>query len=293
MRKYIYQPPATDTPMTIACFVSGTGTNYERIAEKSPRHNYIVFTNRPGCEGAVKAAGLGHSVVELSHLPFLAPAREHYGSSIVPRNCPERVAYEKEALKRVEAAAGRQPDLICLAGYDQWVTDWMVDAYYPRILNVHPGDTVKGYDGLHWVPSARAIIAGDTSLRSTLFLVDKGEDTGPVLMQSQPLDIIETLGRIESEAAGKLLKSYEKLTGFITSHRITSYRQFRQTASEEEASLLKSICIKLQSELKVRGDWEIYPFGVHDLIASGRVEIDGRIIFVDGQQLPAAGYPLS
>jgi len=62
----------------------------------------------------------------------------------------------------------------------------MVEQYYPHILNVHPGDTTKGYDGLYWIPTAKAILAGDDSIRSTLFIVDKGEDTGPVLVQSFP-----------------------------------------------------------------------------------------------------------
>ena len=97
---------------------------------------------------------------------------------MVPRNCFERIQYEKEAFRLIENKLGR-PDLICLAGYDQWLTDWTVGKYYPRILNVHPGDTTKGYDGLHWIPAAKAILAGDKSLRSTLFIVDKGEDTGP------------------------------------------------------------------------------------------------------------------
>ena len=57
-----------------------------------------------------------------------------------------------------------------------------------------PGDTTKDYKGLHWMPSAKAIIAGDESLRSTLFIADKSEDKGPILLQSKPLDIIRTLG---------------------------------------------------------------------------------------------------
>ena len=41
----------------------------------------------------------------------------------------------------VEQVLNSQPDLICLAGYDLWIGDWMVNRYYPKILNVHPGDT--------------------------------------------------------------------------------------------------------------------------------------------------------
>jgi hypothetical protein len=46
----------------------------------------------------------------------------------------------------------------------------------------------------------------------------------------------------------------------------------------------------LQEILKVSGDWKIYPFAVHDLIAQGRVEIDGRTIYVEGEKMPPYGY---
>ena len=40
----------------------------------------------------------------------------------------------------VEQTLNGQPDLICLAGYDLWIGNWMVNRYFPRILNVHPAD---------------------------------------------------------------------------------------------------------------------------------------------------------
>jgi len=140
-----------------------------------------------------------HEIIELSHILYLKEARRKYGAGKIPRNCPERVQYEQEISRRVENKLGREPDLICLAGFDLWNTDWMIDKYYPRIINVHPGDMTKAYEGLHWMPSAKAIIAGDESLRSTLFIADKSEDKGPILMQSKPLNIIRTLSELESQ----------------------------------------------------------------------------------------------
>jgi phosphoribosylglycinamide formyltransferase-1 len=172
--------------MTIACFISGSGTNYREIARAGPGHRYIVFTNRPGCAGVAIARANGHEVIEISHTPYLREAKVKYGLGAVPRNCPDRVNFEKELCGQIETRLGRRPDLICLAGYDQWLTDWMVDRYFPHLLNVHPGDTTRGYDGLYWTPSAKAILAGDEEVRTTLFLVDKGEDTGPVVAQSNP-----------------------------------------------------------------------------------------------------------
>ena len=276
--------------MTIVCFVSGSGTNYREIAAKNVNHDYIVFTNRPECGGVAIARSNKHAVIELSHIPYLKDARKRYGSGNIPRNCPERVKYEQRLCALIESRIGGEPDLVCLAGYDQWLTDFIVDKYYPRILNVHPGDTTKGYNGLHWVPSAKAILAGDEVIRSSLFFVDKGEDTGPVLVQSRPLSIPETIDKLTSGGRKELSKGLHEVTSFAATHDIETYEDFEKKAGEELFRMMELICKKLQEALKVAGDWQIYPFAVHDLIAQGRVQIDGRTVYVDGMKMPEHGY---
>jgi phosphoribosylglycinamide formyltransferase-1 len=292
MQKLIYDPVKSGKVMTIVCFISGSGTNYREIAARNPNHNYLVFTNRPGCAGLAIARANKHEIIELSHILYLKEARRKYGAGKIPRNCPERVQYEQEISRRIENKLGREPDLICLAGFDLWNTDWMIDKYYPRIINVHPGDMTKAYEGLHWMPSAKAIIAGDESLRSTLFIADKSEDKGPILMQSKPLNIIRTLSELESQGEKGLTAGLKRISDFIRLHNITSYDDFRAKADEEMQKAMGNICIRLQDALKVKGDWEIYPFAVHDLIAQGRVAVDGRQVFIDGKQMPAWGYRL-
>ena len=276
--------------MTIVCFISGSGTNYREIAARNPDHHYLVFTNRPKCEGISIARKNNHEVIELSHIPYLREARNKYGAGNVPRNCPERLAFEQEVISLIENKLKKEPDLICLAGYDQLNTDWMVDRYYPRILNVHPGDTTKGYDGLHWVASAKAILAGEETLRSTLFLVDKGLDNGPVLVQSAPLDILQVLTRLETSGHAGLLDSFKNVKAYATSQAIKTYQDFITTAGEDLREQMARICGDLQNALKVAGDWKIYPFGVHDLIAKGRVEVEGKTVYVDGDEMPVYGY---
>jgi phosphoribosylglycinamide formyltransferase-1 len=276
--------------MTILFFVSGSGTNYREVVKKNPDHNYVVFTNRPECGGAAIAREYGHELIVLSHIPFLREARKRYGAGNVPRNAAERVKFEQEAFNLIESRIGRQPDLVCLAGYDQWNTDWMVDRYYPKILNVHPGDTTRGYAGLHWLPSAKAILAGDEAIRSTLFIVDKGEDTGPVLVQSRPLNIVRALKDLDSAGTPGFLDGLLRVSSFARMRGITTYEEFRQSAGDKLLQTMERICSRLQDALKVNGDWEIYPFAVHGLIGRGRVEVDGRTVYVDGKSLPEYGW---
>jgi folate-dependent phosphoribosylglycinamide formyltransferase PurN len=288
----IYDPSKSGLRMTIVCFISGSGTNYREIVARNPEHDYLVFTNRPGCGGTVIAKENRHEVIELSHTLFLKEARRKYGAGKVPRNCPERVQYEQEVSSLIENKLGKQPDLICLAGFDQWNTDWMIDRYYPRMINVHPGDTTKNYEGLHWMPSAKAIIAGDKSLRSTLFIADKSEDQGPVLVQSHPLDIIATLSELEANGEKGLISGFNRIAGFVTTQNIKTYDDFRQKANADLQIIMGHICSLLQDMLKVKGDWEIYPFAIHDLIATGRAAIEERTVFVDGNKMPVWGYRL-
>jgi phosphoribosylglycinamide formyltransferase-1 len=292
VKQLIYDPVKSGSRMTIVCFVSGSGTNYQEIVKRDPNHHYIVFTNRPDCGGVAIARENKHEVIELSHIPYLRDIRKKYGAGRVPRNCTERLQYEQDLSRLIEDRIGRQPDLICLAGFDQWNTDWMIDRYYPRMLNVHPGDTTKDYAGLHWIPSAKAILAGDSVLRSTLFIADKSEDKGPVLVQSRPLYIVRALEELEAKGTEGLLKGLRRVSRFAREHAITNYEDFTKSAGKELAAMMGRICASLQDALKIAGDWEIYPFAVHDLIARGRVAVDDRTVYVDGKQMPEYGYRL-
>ncbi len=288
----VYDPSKSGQKMTIVCFISGSGTNYREIVARNPDHHYLVFTNRPGCPGTVIARQNSHDVIELSHVPYLREARKKYSPGPIPRNCPERVQYEQEVVRLIENRLTKEPDLICMAGYDQWNTDWTVEKYYPRILNVHPGDTTKDYEGLHWVPAAKAIFAGDRSLRSTLFFVDKSEDKGPVLVQSAPLDIMTTLRELESKGKTALMPAFREVVIFGAMKNIKSFDEFKQKAGKDVLNKLELVCTGLQDALKVAGDFKIYPFAVHELIAKGRVEVDDKTVYVDDKELPVYGYRL-
>lgn len=48
---------------------------------------------------------------------------------------------------------------------------------------------------------------------------------------------------------------------------------------------------KMQEKIRKEGEWRIYPFAVHQLIAKGRLGIDQNDnIYVDGKRIPDTGY---
>ena len=97
-----------------------------------------------------------------------------------------------------------------------------------------------------------------------------------MLVQSKPLDIIQTLNELEAKGEKGLISGLNRISGFVTLQNIKTYDDFREKADEDLQIIMGHICSRLQDMLKVKGDWEIYPFAVHDLIAQGRVAIDGQ-----------------
>jgi phosphoribosylglycinamide formyltransferase-1 len=263
--------------MVYACGVSGSGTNYERIYERDPKRYHVVFTNAPGCAGAEKARKNGAPVVSLDSAIFF---REMWGLQKVPRYGDERNAYDMAIMTLVEQTLKGAPDLICLAGYDLWIGDWMPGRYFPRILNVHPGDARK-YTGLGWIPTAKAIMAGETGVKSTVFFVDASDDGGPILVQSASLQ----LSRWDNE-----LRDIRKLIERTGVNGLDAFRTAAQGAGGDLYGSLKGVCTRIQEVLRTEGDWQIYPFAVHDLIGKGRVALDGRTVYIDGVKMPEEGW---
>jgi len=109
-------------------------------------------------------------------------------------------------------------------------------------------------------------------------------------VQSKPLNILQTIDRSESGSRQALSTGLHEITNFATTHGIETYEDFEEKAGKELFRMMELICRNLQQALKVSGDWKIYPFGVHDLIAQGRVQIDGRKVYVDGEEMPRYGY---
>jgi phosphoribosylglycinamide formyltransferase-1 len=50
---------------------------------------------------------------------------------------------------------------------------------------------------------------------------------------------------------------------------------------------------KMQEKIRKQGEWRIYPFAIHQLIAKGRLGIDqNENIYVDGKRMPETGYQI-
>jgi len=167
-------------PLRIAVFASGSGSNFQAIAEaakagKLDARIELLVCDRPQAPVVQRAQEAGVAV-----------------HTFRPKEYPSREAYEQEIL---ELLRGRQVELVVLAGYMRILTDVLVNAYWGRMINIHPS-LLPSFPGLHAV--RQALEHGVKVTGITVHLVDGGLDSGPILAQRaldiRPDDTEQSLG---------------------------------------------------------------------------------------------------
>ena len=184
--------------LRVVVCVSGGGTNLQAIidavADGTITNTELVgvISNNYGVRALERAekAGIDAKVVS-------------------PKDYENRTAFNEGLLTTIRAY---KPDLIVLAGFLVVIPEAMIEEYENRIINIHPSLIPSfcgtGYYGLKVHEAALA--RGVKLTGATVHYVDKGTDTGPILLQKavevKPGDTPEILQRrVMEEAEWKLL----------------------------------------------------------------------------------------
>jgi phosphoribosylglycinamide formyltransferase 1 len=93
------------------------------------------------------------------------------------RDHTDRTAWDKALTDLVD---GLNPDLIVLAGFMKLLGEPFMDRFGGRVINSHPALS-PAFPGAHAVRDALAY--GVRVTGCTVFFVDNGVDTGPILVQ--------------------------------------------------------------------------------------------------------------
>jgi phosphoribosylglycinamide formyltransferase 1 len=171
----------------IAVLASGAGTNLQAILDKVHGRGGIelvaVASNRPDAKALERARGAG------------------VGTEVFARgDYPDREARDAAI---AEWLAGRDVDLIVLAGYMELMSEPFVARFHNRIINVHPA-LLPSFPGLDAVQ--QALDHGVKVTGVSVHFVDEGVDSGPIILQ-RPVEISsadeeeleERIHRIEHE----------------------------------------------------------------------------------------------
>ena len=157
--------------LRVAVMVSGGGTNLQAIidAVESGRITntelVAVVSNNKGAYALERAKKAGIKDVVVS-----------------PKDYDTREEFNKALIETVDSL---KVDLIVLAGYLVVIPPEMIDKYENRIINIHPSLIPSfcgtGFYGLKVHEAALA--RGVKVVGATVHFVDKGTDTGPIIIQ--------------------------------------------------------------------------------------------------------------
>lgn len=107
----------------------------------------------------------------------LTRARDAGVGTFVVEMRPDRTAWDAELAERV---AANRPDLVVSAGFMRLVSPRFLARFADRFVNTHPS-LLPAFPGAHAVRDALA--HGVKVTGCTLFVVDAGVDTGPIVAQ--------------------------------------------------------------------------------------------------------------
>ena len=155
--------------LNLAIFGSGSGSNYQAIAEaiEAGTLNARIACVISDVEDAFileRAQTMGHPAIYIDCAPFKTKLDE---------------AAEQRAIEIIKDHGG---DFIALAGFMRIVKPGLLNAFAGRIVNIHPS-LLPNFPGLH--AGQQALDAGATETGCTVHFVDAGIDTGPVIVQKK------------------------------------------------------------------------------------------------------------
>lgn len=146
----------------IAVLVSGNGTNLQALLDHpfcGPRIS-LVLADRPAIRALERAEARGVETLVIE-----------------PSSFDDRAAFDEA----VAAALQRNgTDVVVTAGYMRLLGRAVLDLYANRWLNTHPA-LLPSFPGMHGVRDA--LEHGVKVTGVTVFLVDEGVDTGPIVLQ--------------------------------------------------------------------------------------------------------------
>ncbi len=150
--------------MNVGVLASGTGTNLQALIDRAHGRDGVVVravaSDKPEAPALDRARGAGIDARVFARAAFADRAARDAAM----------VAWLRE----------RDVELVVLAGYMQLLSDAFLAAFPDRVINVHPS-LLPAFPGLGAVQ--QALDYGAKVFGVSVFFVDGGVDTGPVIFQ--------------------------------------------------------------------------------------------------------------
>ena len=190
--------------LKLAVFGSGSGSNYQAIAEAI-------------ADGRLNAR-IACVISDVKDAYILERARKQGHPAIYIDCAPFKTKLDGEAEQRaIEIIKQHGGNFIALAGFMRIVKPGLLNAFAGRIINIHPS-LLPAFPGLD--AGRQALESGAEETGCTVHFVDGGIDTGPIICQRKvqvlPSDTVETLmNRIHQQEHVAYPEALQKIaTGF-------------------------------------------------------------------------------
>ena len=255
----IFDPSESGRPLRVAAFMSGSGTNIMKLIERekaladaegsSPFEVVFIFSDRSDGQCAGEKIALENGLPYVSYdIRSFHKLRAVKRTALTPEGLAARKEFDRIAQRLVQAF---EVDVIALGGYMSYIT-------LDHCVNVHPADlSIKTSDGSRKFVGDNAvydtILDGESNIRASTLWTDEGVDSGPLLMVSDPLEVMLPA------PLDVLQKDRDQFLSIVDAH---------------------------QEKLKEMGDWKIFPLTI-EMIARGRFAFDEENrVYVDGKPVP-------
>lgn len=155
----------------LAILISGRGSNMEAIIRSCQENHFpaqvaLVISNNQEALGLKFAKKSGINTMIIDHKKF--------------NNCNNaRQAFEEELHKEITK---NNIDLICLAGFMRILSEWFINKWPNKIINIHPSllPSFKGANAVEDAYNARSKKYG-----CSVHYVNKEVDSGKIILQSK------------------------------------------------------------------------------------------------------------
>lgn len=152
--------------INIGVLVSGNGSNLQAIidsmeAGRLDAEIVCVISNKTEAFALERAKKHGIPAFSVDHRSF--PAREAFDAAVL------------------ELLLEHHVNLVVLAGFNRIITSVLLDAFPMAVMNIHPA-LLPAFPGSH--AQRQALQYGVKIAGCTVHFVDKGADSGPIIIQS-------------------------------------------------------------------------------------------------------------
>ncbi len=176
--------------LTIGVLASGRGSNFQAIIDSI-------------ASGFIKAK----IAVLISDNPeaYAIERAKNHGIEVLiinPKDFPDKDSYYSHIAREFK---NRDAGLVVLAGFMRVVGKPLIEQFHNKIMNIHPA-LLPSFPGLHG--QKQAIEYGVKISGCTVHFVDKGVDTGPIIIQAA-VAVFED--DTEESLSEKILKQEHKI----------------------------------------------------------------------------------